>query len=62
MSELCRPNLTWSAPPSGWVTFGTHAGLAEVPALRWSLELGDDGLPLFERHDGCTCDLGGSAR
>lgn len=43
-------------PPEGWQTFGYHAPLDTVPPLTWSDEAGEDGLPLWERHDDCTCD------
>lgn len=35
-------------PPSGWYTFGTHAGRSPVPPLEF-MGKGEDGLPLFER-------------
>ncbi len=43
-------------PPPGWATFGTHAD--EEPcdytgALSFSDEVGEDGLPEWERHDDC---------
>lgn len=36
-------------PPDGWVQFGTHAGDSPVPPLEFSAEVGEDGLPLWER-------------
>lgn len=38
---------TWAAPPEGWFWYGTHA---DIPGdLEFSVALGKDGLPLFER-------------
>jgi hypothetical protein len=40
----------YRTPPPGWHAFGTHA---EVPVrLEFSTELGEDGLPLWERPVG----------
>jgi hypothetical protein len=36
-------------PPEGRVRLGTHAGLDKVPPLRFSNEMGEDGLPLYEQ-------------
>ncbi|MGZ4517272.1 MAG: hypothetical protein ACXVXN_05020 [Mycobacteriaceae bacterium] len=56
------PNTGQYAPPlEGWLDFGAHAALDSVPRLTFSDEHGDDGMPLWERHDGCTCDLDLSA-
>lgn len=44
-------------PPEGWHTFGTHAPLSPVPLLTFSDETGEDGLPLWERHDDCRCEF-----
>lgn len=51
----------WQAgPPPGWVEFGTHADTGpDAPCayggrLTLSDELHRDGLPLWERHEGCT--------
>jgi hypothetical protein len=46
----------YRTPPEGWRDFGFHAPLDNVPPLTWSDATGEDGLPLWERHDGCTCD------
>ena len=43
--------------PVGWLPFGSHAALEQVPQLEFSEALGPDQLPLWERHVGCTCDL-----
>lgn len=40
----------WEEPPSGWYTFGTHAGWDSVPPLEFHPELNEeDGLPKWER-------------
>lgn len=39
----------YAPPPEGWEDFGTHANDEPVPELRFSLELHDDGLPLWEQ-------------
>lgn len=50
--------VTGGTPPEGWLVFGSHAVLDGVPALTFSEETDpDDGLPLWERHDDCTCSL-----
>lgn len=39
--------MTYREPPPGWHTFGTHVD--DDVRLVFSDELGDDGLPLWER-------------
>lgn len=44
-------------PPDGWVAMGTHAGAdycAYTGPLEFSEAHEEDGLPRWERHDGCT--------
>lgn len=37
-------------PPAGWVPFGVHAGgPGPMPRLELSEQVGEDGLPLWER-------------
>lgn len=40
-----------SEPPSGWYPFGMHAGwdTGDIPPLEFSKEVGEDGMPLWER-------------
>jgi hypothetical protein len=40
--------MTYQKPPEGWFTFGHHADQPTV-VLEFSSEVGDDGLPLWER-------------
>lgn len=42
-------------PPEGWLQWGTHAALESVPELEFSEQVGEDGFPLWERHEGCRC-------
>jgi len=38
---------TWVTPPDGWYWVGTHV---DIPVdLEFSIAVGEDGLPLFER-------------
>lgn len=41
-------------PPSGWYTFGTHAGWdnEDIPRLQFSHEQDEAGMPLFEKPYG----------
>lgn len=39
--------VTYREPPKGWYTFGTHVDV--IVRLEFSEEVGDDGLPLWER-------------
>lgn len=51
-----------SAPPPGWLGFGTHAALARVPdGVVLSEEVGEDLMPLWEYHEGCSCAFPGVA-
>ena len=43
---VCNP--TYREPPEGWYTFGHHADQPFDP-LEFSEEVGEDGLPLWER-------------
>lgn len=36
-------------PPDGWVQFGTHANCRPRAQIEMSTEVGEDGLPLWER-------------
>ena len=49
--------MSYETPPEGWLDFGAHAALDEVPKLSFSERLGDDLLPLWERHDNCKCEF-----
>lgn len=40
--------MTYQEPPEGWYTFGHHADQPTV-VLEFSSEVGEDGLPLWER-------------
>lgn len=54
---LDRYDVPGRPPAAQWVQFGTHAGLRSVPALTFSDEVGEDGLPNWELHPLCTCDF-----
>ncbi|HSN11772.1 MAG TPA: hypothetical protein VLS51_06675 [Propionibacteriaceae bacterium] len=41
---------TWAKPPEGWSWYGSHS--TEPVDLEFSIALGEDGLPLFERPVG----------
>lgn len=55
---------TYMPPSEGWVDFGTHAdarACLTASTLEWSDETGEDGLPLWERHDRCQASGNGSS-
>lgn len=46
-----KPIPGFKEPPSGWYTFGTHAGwnTGEVPRLEFSEDVDEAGMPYWER-------------
>lgn len=42
------PASKYQPPPVGWHDFGTHAGVPGAH-LEFSTQVGDDGMPLWER-------------
>lgn len=53
----------YQPPPPDWIDFGTHAdpeACEHRGALEWSFFVGEDGLPRWERHDGCPLLAKGS--
>lgn len=51
LRQIEQARADFIAPPSGWYTFGTHAGWdsGTIPRLEFSGEQDESGDPLFER-------------